>query len=75
MRRFNVAGPCRAELHYMIPPERRLPGLMTLVDNQAYFVVHAPRQTGKTTIMRTLAQRLTEEGRYAAVMVSMDGAM
>ena len=74
MRRFNVAGPCRAELHYMIPPERRLPGLMTLIDNQAYFVVHAPRQTGKTTIMRTLAQRLTEEGRYAAVWFSCETA-
>jgi hypothetical protein len=56
----------------MIPPERRLPGLMTLVDNQAYFVVHAPRQTGKTTLMRTLAQRLADEGRYAALHFSCE---
>jgi len=56
----------------MIPPERRLPGLMTLVDNQAYFVVHAPRQTGKTTIMRALAQRLTAEGRHAALHFSCE---
>jgi hypothetical protein len=56
----------------MIPPERRLPGLMTLIDNQAYFVVHAPRQTGKTTIMQTLARRLTAEGRYAALHFSCE---
>ena len=24
-RFFNTAGPCRPELHYMLPPERRLP--------------------------------------------------
>jgi AAA domain len=72
MRRFNIAGPCRVERHYMIPPERRIPGLTALVDNQAYFVVHAPRQTGKTTIMQTLAQRLTEEGRYAALHFSCE---
>lgn len=50
MRRFNIAGPCRVDRNYMIPPERRIPELTALVDNQAYFVVHAPRQTGKTTI-------------------------
>ena len=51
----------------MIPPERRLPELVALVDKQAYFVVHAPRQTGKTTVMQALARRLTDEGRYAAL--------
>ena len=56
----------------MIPAEERLPGLVTLVDNQAYFVVHAPRQTGKTTTLRALAQRLTAEGRYAAICFSCE---
>lgn len=72
MRRFNVAGPCRAELHYMIPPEERLPELVTLIDHEAYFVVHAPRQTGKTTTLRALVQRLTAEGRYAALHFSCE---
>ncbi|MCA9704534.1 MAG: ATP-binding protein [Myxococcales bacterium] len=72
MRKFNVAGPCRSERHYMIPPERRLPGLVALVDEQAYFVVHAPRQTGKTTIVQALARRLTAEGRYAALHFSCE---
>jgi hypothetical protein len=72
MRRFNVAGPCRPEQHYMIPAEERLPGLVKLVDHQAYFVVHAPRQTGKTTTLRALAQRLTAEGRHAAICVSCE---
>jgi hypothetical protein len=48
-RRFNTAGPCLPEDHYMIPALRRLPEAPGLVARKDYFVVHAPRQTGKTT--------------------------
>lgn len=71
-RHFNTAGPCKPDLHYMLPPERRLPGVRALIDAQAYFVLHAPRQVGKTTALRTLAAALTAEGRYAAAMLSME---
>ncbi|WP_437938551.1 AAA family ATPase [Sorangium sp. So ce341] len=71
-RRFNVAGPCRPDLHYMIPAERRLPEAPGLVDQSSYFVVHAPRQTGKTTALRGLAERLNASGRYAAVLFSCE---
>ena len=71
-RFFNTAGPCRPELHYMLPPERRLPELPGLIDQQFYFVVHAPRQTGKTTCFRSLAQTLTAGGRFAALLTSCE---
>jgi DNA polymerase III delta prime subunit len=58
----------------MIPPERRLLEAVTLVDNQACFAIHAPRQTGKTTTMKALARRLTDEGRYAALHFSCESA-
>ncbi|WP_437285120.1 ATP-binding protein [Sorangium sp. So ce406] len=74
VRTFNIAGPCRPDRHYMIPAGRRLPGFGPLVDKQAYFVVHAPRQTGKTTTMKALARRLTEEGRHAALHFSCETA-
>ncbi len=74
MRRFNTAGPCRPEHDYMIPPARRLPGVVELVDHQAYFALHAPRQSGKTTTMRTLARQLTDEGRYAALHFTCEQA-
>ena len=66
-RHFNTAGPCRPEDHYMLPPEDRLPGVRSLIAEKAYFVIHAPRQTGKTTCFRTLARSLDAEGEYAAV--------
>jgi hypothetical protein len=71
-RHFNTAGPCKPDLHYMLPPERRVPEVRGLVDAQGYFVLHAPRQVGKTTALAALAASLTAEGRYAAVLVSME---
>lgn len=58
----------------MLPPERRLGDIDRLIDDQGYFVLHAPRQAGKTTTIRALADRLGREGRYAALWVSCEGA-
>jgi hypothetical protein len=71
-RFFNTAGPCDPLDHYMLPPERRLPELRRLIDQKLYFVIHAPRQSGKTTYFRSLAQSLTAEGRYAALLASCE---
>ncbi len=71
-RWFNTAGPCQADIHYMLPPTTRLPQLVQLIEQRNYFVIHAPRQTGKTTAMLALAQQLTDSGRYTAVMVSVE---
>src|SRR6185369_768067 len=71
-RFFNTAGPCDPNDHYMLPSERRLPELRRLIDQELYFVIHAPRQSGKTTCFRSLAQSLTAEGRYAALLTSCE---
>lgn len=72
MRFFNTAGPCDPERHYMLPPERRLPGVRDLVDRHFYFVLHAPRQSGKTTCCGALAHSLMAEGRYAALLATCE---
>jgi hypothetical protein len=72
MRFFNTAGPCNPADHYMLPPERRLPNLRDLVERKLYFVVHAPRQSGKTTCFESFAHALTDEGRFAAVVASCE---
>jgi type II secretory pathway predicted ATPase ExeA len=71
-RWFNIAGPCKADKHYMLSPTSRLPDLEMAIEQESYFVLHAPRQTGKTTAMLSLAKQLTATGRYAAVMVSVE---
>jgi hypothetical protein len=74
VRYFNTSGPCVPESHYMLPPEPRLPGARALVDRGSYFVVHAPRQTGKTTALGALARDLTAEGRHVALLFSCETA-
>lgn len=58
----------------MLPPEPRLPEARELIDRRQYFVVHAPRQTGKTTTLVALARTLTAKGRYAAVYATCEAA-
>jgi AAA domain len=72
VRRFNTAGPCLPKYHYMVPALGRLPEVPGLVAQLGYFVVHAPRQTGKTTTLRALAEELTATGEYAALHFSCE---
>jgi hypothetical protein len=69
---FNTAGPCNPKDHYMVDPMSRCQGLLGLIEQKAYFVIHAPRQSGKTTLLEALAQKLTDQGRYAAMRVSCE---
>ncbi|WP_101830704.1 AAA family ATPase [Frankia canadensis] len=56
----------------MVPALSRLPEAPGLVGQDGYFVVHAPRQTGKTTALRALAAELTESGQCAALYFSCE---
>jgi hypothetical protein len=58
----------------MLPAAERLPETRRLIDGQNYFVLHAARQTGKTTSMLALARELTAAGRYAAIVLSVQTA-
>ena len=75
MRSFCIAGPVRAAKHYCIPPLSRidLDAVLGLVRDEKYFVLHAPRQTGKTTALLALADLLNERG-YHCVYVTVETA-
>lgn len=73
-RFFNTTGACRAEWHYMVPPVARLPQAAGLIEKNAYFVLHAPRQTGKTTTLIHLAKQLLNEGTFAPLYFSCENA-
>ncbi len=71
-RFFNTAGPNQPERHYTLPVMARLPEVGRLIERGLYFVVHAPRQVGKTTALLGLAEELTAGGAYVATLVSME---
>jgi len=72
MRTFNTTGPCRPELHYMLPPLARAPGAMELVRAQRYLAVNGPRQSGKTSLVRALVDAVNRDGWARAVVLSAE---
>ena len=78
MRFFNTAGPMVAEDHYCIAPLSRIDQgeLLTLIANKRYFVLHAPRQTGKTSALLALRDLLNggAAGAYRCVYANVESA-
>ncbi len=71
-RFFNIAGPCLSDRHYMLPALDRLPEVRHLVAAEEYFVIHAPRQTGKTTALNALVDEINAKGEMAALYCSLE---
>ena len=78
MRSFNTAGPVKPDKHYSIPPLERfdLDEVLRLIRNEKYFVLHAPRQTGKTSALLALRDLLNsgEAGNFRCVEVNVEVA-
>ena len=76
MRSFNTAGPINPQDHYNIPPLDRmdLDYVLRLIADKKYFSLHAPRQTGKTSALLALQDRLNSgsEGPYRCVYVNVE---
>ena len=72
MKRFNTTGPCFPDEHYMMPALDRLPGVRELVSGGNYFVVHAPRQTGKTTALKALVSEINAKGEMVAIYCTLE---
>ena len=78
MRFFNTTGPVQGEKHYSIPPLSRLDmdDLLGLIRSERYFVLHAPRQTGKTSALLALRDLLNSgaEGGFRCVYANVEAA-
>jgi len=72
-KRFNIAGPCNSNKHYMLDPLRNIgKELMNLIEQEHYFVIHAARQSGKTTLLLELVNKINAEGKYYALYCSLE---
>jgi hypothetical protein len=76
MKFFNTAGPVNTQDHYLLPTRERLDEqeLRFLIEQKKYFILHAPRQTGKTSTMLEFAKILNEEGKYNALYINVESA-
>ena len=74
-RFFNVTGLCNPEKHYMVDPLRGLSDtIMQLIQNEYYFTIHAPRQTGKTSLLRALMEQINADGKRICLYFSVETA-
>ena len=73
---FNTSGPTIPEDHYHLDSLSRLdwPEIQQLIRTKRYFVLHAPRQTGKTSALLAMMQTLNAAGDYACAYANIEGA-
>lgn len=73
---FNTEGPIKKDIHYFIDPLSRiaLDQVLSLVHSQKYFVLHAPRQTGKTSYLLALMEYLNKEKKYKCLYANIEAA-
>ncbi|MDR2200468.1 MAG: hypothetical protein LBR53_13660 [Deltaproteobacteria bacterium] len=71
-KKFNISGPRDPTLHYMLPAVPRLQGVRDLIKSGLFFVIHALRQSGKTTSVKAYADHLNEEGGCHAMYHSLE---
>ena len=74
MRFFNTAGLVDCQRHYCLPPLERLHlnQVLPLIEQQKYFVLHAPRQTGKTSSLLALMDYLNAQGKYRCIYINVE---
>ena len=76
MRFFNTEGPVRPDDHYAIAPLDRadVDEFLDLIRAKRYFVLHAPRQTGKTSALIALRDLLNSgaAGNFRCVDVNVE---
>jgi hypothetical protein len=75
-RFFNIAGPMQADIHYQLDPLTRVDweDIQMLIAQRSYFVLHAPRQTGKTTTLLSMMQTLNQSGEYTVIYANIEAA-
>ncbi|MCB0579788.1 MAG: AAA-like domain-containing protein [Phaeodactylibacter sp.] len=61
-RYFNTSGPNIPSEHYTLLRKNLIEKGMDLVSGNRYFTIWAPRQTGKSTYFRLLAEELRKKG-------------
>jgi len=73
---FNNACPVNPEKHYCVPLLSRLGAedVLRYIRWGHYFIVHAPRQMGKTSALLELQRQINAGGEFDCLYVNVEGA-
>jgi AAA-like domain len=72
-KKFNVTGTCFPDEHYMADVSKKLALTYKMIEEGEYFIINRPRQYGKTTTLYTMAEQLTQSGKYLVFNMSFEG--
>ena len=73
-RFFNTVGSADPKKHYFLPHRLDWDLLEGFIKKEYYFVLHAPRQSGKTTAIIEFIKHLNLNGTYKALYLSTEPA-
>lgn len=71
MRKFNVAGVCVPDKHYMADISGKLDKIIAMIEDDEYFTINRARQYGKTTTLSRLDDQL--KYKYTVLRLSFEG--
>jgi hypothetical protein len=74
MRTFNTTGPCDPAHHYALPSLERSARALPLIRGMSYLNISGPRQSGKTSLLKALAENINGEGWARAVLLTCEAA-
>ena len=76
-RRFETAGTINPAESYFVDRKQIISEegeeIRSLIDNHRFFTIYAPRQTGKTTLINELCDKLNQEKNRIAIKLDFQG--
>lgn len=71
---FNIAGPVLPGKHYLLPQRLDSRKITELIARGYYFILHAPRQSGKTSAIFQLLHSLKETNAFTTLYLNVEPA-
>ncbi len=72
MRYFNTHGPVNVQEHYVVPRQELVDQLIAQIEQGSYFTIFAPRQMGKTTLLRNLEDIVAYKHDYIPIILNFE---
>ncbi len=72
MRYFNTHGPVNAREHFVVPRDELATNIVAQIEQGSSFTIYAPRQMGKTTLLRRLTTMVNETPGLVAMSLSFE---
>ncbi len=72
MRYFNTYGPVNSQAHFVVPRDALVTDMVAQIEQGGYFTVYAPRQMGKTTLLRRLTSIVEDTPGYLPISLSFE---